>query len=387
MAVEAVTERPLAARQDFVANVNPYRRSIVGSPVDGRVEDFLVKAGQAVTARQPLTQLRTRTIEIEIAAAEAELALRRAELTEMRNGLRAEEIELARARAKAAAATNAYAQAKLKRFDRLFQSSSGLSRDEFESARADALAAEAAADEARSALALAEEGNRAEQIEQAAARVDVQEQVVEGFKDRLDKYTIRSPFDGFIVAESTEAGAWVRQGDPVAEVVEIDPIEVEVFVPESKIGFVGPGDAVEVKVESVPDKVFSGTVEHIVPLADSRSRTFPVRVSVENPEVDGRHLLLPGMLARVSLPTSRSQVQMLVPKDALQFGGPSPVVLRVDEGKAQVVPVTTGPSDGAWIAITTVPPGQLKSGDLVITRGNERLRPGQEISYAPPDTP
>ncbi|MGI9470846.1 MAG: efflux RND transporter periplasmic adaptor subunit [Rubripirellula sp.] len=380
--VAPVIERQVASSQSFVANVNPHRRSVIGSAVDGRVSEFLVDAGEAVEAKQPLAKLRTKTIEIELAGAQAELELRRAELAELRNGSRPAEIELAEATMRSAEAAGEYAQAKLARAKHLFAASSGLSKDEFESAETEALTAIAKVAEIRSTLELVREGPRQEQIDQAAARVAMQEQVVGGLKDRLAKYTSLAPFKGYVTAELTEAGAWVRQGDPLAEVVEVDPVEVEVFVPESSIRFIRRGAPCSLSVDAVPGKAFEGTVEHIVPLADSRSRTFPVRVLVENPMVDSNHLLLPGMLARVTLPTGDAQMQILVSKDALRLGGEIPTLLKVVNGTAQIVPVRTGPSTGSWISVIPLVADALKVGDLVVTRGNERLRPGQPVKVS-----
>ncbi|TWU41075.1 efflux RND transporter periplasmic adaptor subunit [Novipirellula artificiosorum] len=377
--VATVTTRDLSAEKAFVANVNPWRQVTIGSAVDGRVLDFLVKAGEAVEQSQPLAQLRTKTIEIEIAGAEAELVLRQAELDELRNGSRADEIALAEALTEVARANNAYAMAKLDRAKRLFRESTGISQDEYEAAEAESLVGAAKVKEVQSSLRLVKEGPRQEKIDQAAANVEIQKQILEGLRDRKEKYTLRAPFDGFVSAELSEKGAWVKQGDAVAEVVEIDPIEIEVFVPETGIRFVKLGGAVNVAVEAIPDQPFVGTIERIVPLADSRSRTFPVRVRVANQKVEGRHPLLPGMLARVTLPAGTLEPRTLVPKDALQLSGSNAVVFRVIEKKADIVPVTTGPSLGSWIAVSPVVPGQLNEGDLVITRGNERLRPGQDV--------
>ncbi|NND96312.1 MAG: efflux RND transporter periplasmic adaptor subunit [Pirellulaceae bacterium] len=377
--VAPVIERQVAPRQSFVANVKPRRQSVIGSAVDGRVQEFMVDAGQAVQQGQSLAQLRTKTIEIELAAAEAERDLRKAELAELKNGSRPEEIALAEAAARGAQAANEYEQARLQRAERLFKNGTGLSQDEFESARAAATAALERVAETESSLKLVKEGPRNEQIEQAAARLAVQEQIVEGLRDRVSKYTVKSPFQGFVSSELTEAGAWVKQGDPIAEVVEIDPVEVEVLVPESSVQFVRKGDAVEVRVEAYGNRVFPGTIDQIIPLADNRSRTFPVRILVQNPPQDSQHDLLPGMLARASLPSGPVGLRVLVPKDALQLGGPTPVLMKVNKGKAMVVPVRTGPTLSTWIAVESLTPGAIEPGDLVVTRGNERLRPGQDI--------
>ncbi len=380
--VAPVIKRNVAPKQMFVANVRPRRQSLIGSAVDGRVLEFLVDAGQAVTEGQSLAQLRTKTIEIELAGAEAELKLREAELAELKNGARPEEIELAEATARAAEAAKEYVQARLARAERLYKNSVGISQDEFEAASAASTTAIEKVSEANISLRLLRKGPRVEQIEQATARVDVQQQVVVGLRDRVKKYTIRAPFDGFVAAELTEAGAWVKQGDPLAEVVEINPVEVEVFVPESSIRFVKKGDVCEIQVEAFPGKPFAGTVDQIIPLADNKSRTFPVRILVDNPAIESRHELLPGMLARASLPSGEASIRMLVPKDALQLGGPNPILMKADNGKAMVVPVRTGPSLDGWIAVESLAPGVLAPGDFVVTRGNERLRPGQEITIS-----
>src|SRR5690606_32584859 len=220
------------------------------------------------------------------------------------------------------------------RHERLASSGSGISQDEFDEARAQALQAAATLAEATSQLELVREGPREEKIRQAAARAAVQQQVIAGLEDRLAKYTVRSPFDGFVVTELTQAGAWLQQGMAVAEVAEIDPIEVEVYVPEANIGFIRRGLPCAVRIEAYPQREFQGEVVQIVPMGDARARTFPVKVRVSNPAENGQHALLPGMLAHVNLPSGASRQSLMVLKDALQLGGGQTAVLKVDNGRA-----------------------------------------------------
>jgi HlyD family secretion protein len=380
--VAEVIRVDVAARQSFVGNVTAYRRVVVGSAVDGRVLEFPVQAGQQVTAQQPLAQLRTATIEIEIEGAKAELQLRTAELEELRNGSRPEELQLARASVQAATAMQDFALARFTRAERLARSGSAISQDEFEETRAQSLQAAATLAEATSQLELVQQGPRLERIKQAEARAAVQQQVIAGLEDRLEKYTVRAPFDGFVVTELTQSGAWLQQGMAVAEIVDIDPIEVEVYVPESNIGFVRRGLRCAVRVEAFPERTFEGEVVQIVPLADSRARTFPVKVRIANPAESGQHALLPGMLAQVRLPTSNLQQELMVPKDALQLGGAQPVVLKVVDAKAIAVPVNAGVSLESMIAVTPAGDVPLAEGDLIVVRGNERLRSGQAVNIA-----
>lgn len=375
-----VIQRRATDRKVFIANITPHRRVTIGSAVDGRVLEYPIDAGEAVSAQQPLTQLRTATMEIDLAAAEAELELRQAELQELENGSRPEEIALAEAQLNAAKASAEYAEARSRRSQQLFQESAGLSQDEYEANRAEAMRTKALVAEAENQFELTRQGPRAEQIAQARARVAMQKQAVASLEDRLRKFTVRSPFDGIVSQELTEQGAWISQGDAVAEVVEVNPVYVEVFVPESTIRFVPLGGECKVQVEAFPGLTFPGTINRIVPVADPKSRSFPVRVIVPNDPVDGRHRLLPGMLARVSLATGETQEDaLLVPKDALNLSGSSTTVSKIVNGKAVPIPVQAGVAVGGLIQVTPMEPNAIAEGDRVVIRGNERLRPGQAV--------
>ena len=76
---------------------------------------------------------------------------------------------------------------------------------------------------------------RPERIAQARALVRSHEEEIRRLQDLLGKHTIRAPFQGYVVRKHTEVGAWIRQGEPLAEVVELDPVEIEISVPETHI--------------------------------------------------------------------------------------------------------------------------------------------------------
>jgi HlyD family secretion protein len=333
-----------------------------------------------VTAKQTLAQLRTAMVEIELEGARAELQLRLAELEELRNGSRPEEVRLAEASLEAANAMQAYALARFNRAERLARGGSGISQDEFDEARAQSLQASATVAEAASQLELVRQGPRRERIEQAAARAEAQRQAVAAMEDRRDRFTVIAPFDGFVVTELTQAGAWLQQGMAVAEIVDIDPIEVEVYVPESGIAFIHRGLKCVVRVEAYPGREFTSEVVQVVPLADPRARTFPVKVRLSNPVENERHVLLPGMLAHVQLPTSGQSNELMVPKDALQLSGGQAAVIKVADGKAVSVPVTSGVALESLIAVRASGEVSLEEGDVIVVRGNERLRSGQGVN-------
>ncbi len=380
--VAPVIQRNVVAKQSFVATVQPLRQVTIGSAVDGRVVRFLVEEGDRVEAGQPLAQLRTETIALELTAAQAECELRRQQLAELRNGSRPEEIAQARARMIAAQARQRYAEARRDRAKAVYRSQGVITDDEYEEAVALAAEAEQNYLEAQAAHALAVAGPRVELIAQAEAQLAVQQATVSRLQDELAKHTVISRFAGYVVAEHTDEGAWVNRGDAVVEVVAIDDVDVIAQVVESNVAFIDLGQEVSVEVPALEGQRFPGRVAVSVPLADPLARTFPVKVRVTNQILPHGPRLMPGMLARVELPVGKKTTAQLVPKDAVVLGGPAPIVFVVDKPEpdgpratVRSVQVRLGVASGALVQVI----GKLSPGELVVVEGNERLRAGQEV--------
>jgi multidrug efflux pump subunit AcrA (membrane-fusion protein) len=380
--IALVEEREVTAGQTFVGTVMPLRQSTVGSAVDGRVIEFFVNEGDAVKKDQPMAQLRTGTLEIELAGAKATVQLRESELAELRNGTRAEDIEQTRARMASAEARREYTQHNLERTEQLYNERRAISLAELQDATSLAEQASQSYLEAKAAHELAVAGPRAEQIAQAEANLAVASEQARLIEDRLEKHTIRAPFDGYVTAEHMEVGQWVQQAGPIVDVVELHHVDIEVMVLEQYVENLRPGDDARLDITALPNHAFTGDVALIVPQADVRSRSFPVKVRVENTIVDGTPLLMPGMFARATLPVGKPEKATLVPKDAVVLGGPTPVVWTVDSttdktGKARQVPVQLGIAAENLIQVI----GPLKAGNTIIVEGNERLRPMQEVTF------
>lgn len=378
--VADVAELTNRSGQAFVATVQPSRRAAIGSAVDGRVVDFPIEAGDRIREKQTLAQLLTETISLELAAAEAEAELRAQELAELENGTRPAEINRSRAMHRAAETALVLAEKRLVRVQKL-KTSSTASQDQVDEAIAAVDNAKAVVDERKATMELAIEGPRKEQIAQAQARLEIQQAVVKKLKDQIKKYTIRARFDAFVVAEHTEVGQWLNSGDLVAEIVALDEVDVVASVLETHIPFILNGATARVEVPALPDRLFVGKVQAVVPQGDERSRTFPVRIRLQNIIQNDKPLLNAGMLARVVLPTGPSEKRLMVPKDAVVLGGPGPRVYLVQEIEtgstvAVPLPVRLGIAKGALVEVM----GDLQPGQRVVIRGNERLRPQQPVT-------
>jgi len=397
--VSAIARGEIAAGQSYVGTIHPVRRGVVGSAVAGRVVKFLHNEGDYVEEGEVLAQILTGTIEIELAAAKAELKVRQEMLAESTKSFPAEQ-EQAEARLAAAKARRDHAQAMFRRAAALRERKS-TSDEAYDAAQAAALESEADFLSAQAARRLIFEGAREQKIKELEARVLAQSEAVNLIEDRLAKYTIKAYFSGYVTQEFTEVGAWVKDGDPIVEVAEMDQVKVRVNVPEDQIDQLDPGEDVRVEVNATRQKYYLGQIEAIVPQADLKARTFPVLVRLENPKRPRQpdatgakdhagHVLKAGMLARVMLPVGHQKDALLVPKDAVVLGGRDPLIFVVEqgaeagEGQVRQVAVELGVATGGNVQIRATGDGQeLRQGTLVVVEGNERLRPGQRVSFEP----
>lgn len=304
--------------------------SVVASEVAGLVVRLAAREGETVRRGEPLASLRRETLEIDLAA-------RRADLKE------------AQARRELAVRTR-------DRFRHLFEDDI-VSRERLDDAESEVVALE----------------GRVESLAAAIAQVE----------DDLSRATIRAPFSGVVAREHTQVGEWLAVGAPVAELLDLEHLEVELAVPERWFGQLRVGTPAQVTFESVPGLVAQGQVAALIPRADTRARTFPVKVRFENPG----HRIGSGMLAEVSLPVGEDPTAVVVPKDALVRRGERTVVYRVAEGEeglaVEELTVTPEAGTGAWIAVS----GPVAAGERVVTRGNERLQPGQPVAATPVEYP
>ena len=383
--LEPATMVNVAATQQTVGTIMPTRRAAIGSAVDGRVVQFFVRQGDRVERDQPLAQLLTATIELELEAAKGELKRKEAELDELEKGLRDEEIQQAKAQMEASRFAAEFLVKERERITEL-DKTNAVSISKFEATISQMKIAEQRYQEAKAAYELAVKGTRPERLTQARADVAIREATVEKLADQLRKHTIITRFAGYVTVEHTEEGQWLSRGDLVAEIVALDQVDVLAKVVEADVSNLSLGDPVAVIIPALSNREFAGKVQSIVPQADVRSRTFPVKIRIENQfGANDQPLLKAGMLARASLPTEPPQAVLMVPKDALVLNGDQAMIWTVDSSTVQpagddqlmasaaAIPVTKGIEFDDKIEIR----GEITEGTLVVTRGNERLRPSR----------
>jgi RND family efflux transporter MFP subunit len=187
---------------------------------------------------------------------------------------------------------------------------------------------------------------------------------------QLGRHRVRAPFDGVIAVRNVDPGDWVDPGDEVVELVDDTGVEVLASVPPDVARYLSVGDkaALELAGQQV-----TATIQGIVPALDTESRTMRLRLVPD----ESTGWLLPGAAVDVVLTIERSeQGALVIPRDALVYGIASTQVVKSVEGKAEIVPVEVLARGREEVLVKA---DSLAAGDAVVTRGNERVFPGQPL--------
>lgn len=175
---------------------------------------------------------------------------------------------------------------------------------------------------------------------------------------------------GIISSVNAEVGQVVAAGQTVLTLIQTDEPEIAVSVPENKISEIQIGMPVTVKFWAI-DGIFEGRVREISPLADSSSRTFPVRISLQNPPPEIRF----GMTANIFLSEKNSAGQKIIlPTSAIFRTGNKNLVWLVKENKLELKEIEVTDFDKNSVAVKGINPG-----DTVVVAGVHKLREGTEV--------
>ena len=283
----------------------------------------------------------------------AEIARLDDELHKIERRARAAAVAEAEAGAYVANAQLRLAEQALKRMDRLKQSTA-FNQSAFEDD--EARVAEASAARLRAYAAV--ESARAD-----LARADYE----------LARTKITAPFDGVVLEKMAQPGQYISVGDPTATLLDLGGLEIEADVPTDLIGGLEVGAEFQIAFEAGGGG--SAIMRAAVPQAALSTRTRPVRFSLDLAAIDASRLA-DGEAVTVYLPAGPARSVITAPKDALVNAVGGWVVFVVEDGKASPRPVAVGAPAADRVEIRS----GLQPGDMVVVRGNERLRPGQPVT-------
>ena len=218
------------------------------------------------------------------------------------------------------------------------------------------------------------------EYDQATAQQKATEANVAEIHATIQRKTIRAPFNGVLGIRKVNLGQYMAAGDAVVPLQALNPIYVNVGLPQQALSQVGVGRTLRVTSEDLPGRVFTGRVTAIDSVVDQATRNIQVQATLPNPE----HKLRPGMFVQVAVALGASRPVITLPASAISYAPYGDSVFIITDlkdkngatyrGVRQQFVKVEG-SKGDQVAIVS----GVKAGDEVVSSGVFKLRNGAAV--------
>ncbi len=206
-------------------------------------------------------------------------------------------------------------------------------------------------------------------LAEAAARQDAARAKLARIEVDIRRTVIRAPFDGVLQYRAVELGDYVAKGDPVAIIMDLDPILVVGHLSEREVKKIRVGSAGYARL--VTGEEVAGTVRYISSAADGDTRTFVIELEVENPN----NQILQGLTSELRLPLAKIKAHLMSPAVlTLADDGTVGVKIVAADDRVEFVPVKILGDTPRGIWVSGLPPTVT-----LITVGHEFVQVGVRV--------
>ncbi len=182
---------------------------------------------------------------------------------------------------------------------------------------------------------------------------------------------ITAPFNGIILTKDVDSGSWVQPGKQLVSIGSSEDLYIKAPISESLLQFIEPGQQLPITINAF-GRELTGTLEDIDPVADMKTKNIYLKISIEPLD-----LVAQNMSATISVPASKRQKLSIISRASLvKFQGKD-FVYTVKDGKASILPVNIVAYLGDKVGVDNP---YIAPGMMLVTEGNERLRPDQPVT-------
>lgn len=266
----------------------------ISSKIPGQIKEIFVDEGDMVKEKDKIAIIDCSDYEIQKKQIEAMVESATANLKLLERGSRSEDIRVAEEVMKQAEANLRSAERDFNRARRLIDER-GITEKQWEDAKTRYELALATFKQAEENLKKIKKGARDEEIELARSKLKEAMALLEAVEKRIRDCEILSPLDGVVSVKFREKGEMVNVGTSIVKIMSTEKVYLYVYILEKEIGLVKIGDIVEVKIDSFPERKFSGKIVFIsseaeftpkqIQTEDERTKlVFKAKIELENKE-------------------------------------------------------------------------------------------------------
>ncbi|MDD3926168.1 MAG: efflux RND transporter periplasmic adaptor subunit [bacterium] len=352
---------------ELTGSIVPRSEVAVSAEMSGRVVYRVGDEGTKVSAGQVILRLDDSALRAQLSTASAAVSAAEARLAALKSGARSQERLQTENGVRQSQAAFDNARQNYERVKSLFKQGA-MAEQQLDAARSQYLAAEAQLSSAKAQLSMVGEGARREDIRAAEAGVSQARGSVAMIRVQLGYTVLRAPVSGIISDCTIEKGEMALPGSPLMKITEERNLYFEARVPEMAFTKMKPGQSAGITVDALPGKTISGRVTDLVPVADAKTRSFMVRISLQNNSVKA------GMFARARVGVSTHCATICVPRDAVRETGGRKYVTCIENGKVRKMEVHTGIEQGSRLEVMGV-----STGAVIAAVGQDDLVDGQKV--------
>ncbi|NLP47267.1 MAG: efflux RND transporter periplasmic adaptor subunit [Epulopiscium sp.] len=356
-AVEVVKPKPVMVKEVKVenykndisisGNVKPTKTIKVGFKVPGVINNVFIEEGAIVNEGQTLMTLDSYDYQLNVMAARSQY-----------DALNKQFVSSIASAVNQAEANVNFIKTQYERVQRLYEKGA-VAKKTVEELETTLIVAENKYQEAKDAYSISES-----QLQQAQAGIELAE-------SKLADTTLKSPIKGTVVKQVFESGETISPGYPAVVLGQLDELEVEIGVADQLVSHLTIGEKVNVYVYGL-EKEIEGTVHSIDTIADTSTRTFGVKILIDNEEMT----IKPGMIAKVTITTGNMDT-ILVPVNSVlnDPDSTSIFVYQEEEGSVEKRTIEVGEVLGDQIQVLE----GLNEGDKVVIDGQYKLKNGDKV--------
>jgi membrane fusion protein, multidrug efflux system len=211
-----------------------------------------------------------------------------------------------------------------------------------------------------------------QEYDQTASAMNVAEAAMKRRERELKDARIYAPFSGIVGARYVSPGQVIDKNTRLTVLVDLDPVKVEMNVPERFLNQVRTGQEIEVSVAAFQSKKFRGKVYFVAPELDPTTRTAVIKAQIPNPDAE----LKPGMFANLDLTVKVRDNAVVIPEAAILIQQTNASVFVVGtDNTVQFRPVRLGFRMPGRVEILE----GVRGGEMVITEGVQKVGPGAKV--------
>jgi len=369
---EKVVRQDIANIISTNGKIEPVNNFEAHAPAPVAVKRVLVKEGDRVRPGQLLVELDDADARAQVARALAQMRSAEADLHAVQSGGTNDEVITNRAELSKAQAERDEARRNLQATQKLLQQGAA-SPAEVQAASDRVKKADADVQLLQSKL----QGERFSSPEVAKVRAEAEQAraAYAAAQDLLKNTSVRAPFAGIVYQLPVKQGSYVAGGQLLAQVANLDRVQVRAFVDEPEIGRLAPGEEVQIKWDATPGRVWQGTLTRLPTVVTMVGTRTVGEVTCEIQNAD--HKLLPNVNVNVSIITARHLGVLTVSREALHEQDGKRYVYEIVDDKLRSQEIQTGITSLTRAEVTK---GLTEGKQIALgAAGTQPLRPGMEV--------